>query len=90
MIKDMEMECKTKFSTDVEFSFSFKGSIRGGNFPFIFAAPYGIICEDGWYSDKETIPTVEFKRHIHFPAAYIRKGTRRREVASPGRNTENI
>lgn len=24
MIKDMEMECKTKFSTDVEFSFSFK------------------------------------------------------------------
>ena len=24
MIKDMEVECKTKFSMDVEFSFSFK------------------------------------------------------------------
>ena len=30
MIKDMEVECKTKFSMDVEFSFSFKPAV---NFP---------------------------------------------------------
>jgi len=27
IIKDNRMECKTKFSIDVEFSFSFKGGI---------------------------------------------------------------
>ena len=28
MIQDIEEESKTKFSMDVEFSFSFKGSVR--------------------------------------------------------------
>lgn len=28
MIKDMEVECKTKFSMDVEFSFSFKPDMK--------------------------------------------------------------
>lgn len=28
MIKDMEVECKTKFSMDVEFSFSFKLKVQ--------------------------------------------------------------
>ena len=28
MIKDMEVECKTKFSMDVEFSFSFKRAMQ--------------------------------------------------------------
>ena len=49
MIKDMEVECKTKFSMDVEFSFSFK---RGDFSPDVFfetARWYGIMsCVMGW------------------------------------------
>ena len=30
MIQDIEEESKTKFSMDVEFSFSFKGNEKGG------------------------------------------------------------
>lgn len=33
MIQDIEEESKTKFSMDVEFSFSFKGSDFGENLP---------------------------------------------------------
>ena len=38
MIKDMEVECKTKFSMDVEFSFSFKGFEAAGQKKLVFSS----------------------------------------------------
>lgn len=47
MIKDMEVECKTKFSMDVEFSFSFKPFEVFWEKAFPWTLAYDIICEDG-------------------------------------------
>lgn len=49
MIKDIEMECKTKFSTDVEFSFSFKEKTKPVAIRLTEPLKYSTICVD-WYA----------------------------------------